>query len=163
MMTNTNETLVIMKETISGTFTNAPILKTIVALLGGIFIYLFAGVTTSMYLVAALLTIDLILGSLIGLKTHTFSSRSFSRGIWKYFAYIISFFVVRILEILILGQQSTFWFNAIMVYVGSTEGISILENLIILGVELPKTFMDFIKKQSKYKTKVKRIYKRKNG
>jgi len=163
MMTNTNETLDIMKNTFYDTFTNNTFFKAIISLICGVFIYLFAGLYAAMGIAAALLIIDFMLGTLIGWKTHTFSSRACGRGIWKLFAYFISIFVVRMLEILILGQSSTFWFNAFLIYVGSTEGVSILENLAILGVQIPKPFMDFIKKQSKYKTKVKRIYKRKNG
>jgi toxin secretion/phage lysis holin len=118
----------------------------------GILAAMFGSAQTLIHVLMALVIIDIISGMSVAMKNKQISSYGFSRAIWKFVAYIFVIFAVRLIEMGALGN--TYTFTTMMVGILSmTEGISVLENAILLGVPLPQSFLNLIQKKDRYKAK----------
>jgi toxin secretion/phage lysis holin len=118
----------------------------------GVLVAMFGQVYTFIHILLGLVFIDILAGMSVSIKNRRFSSYGFARGIWKFLAYIFTIFAVRLIEMGAFNNSYTFT-NLMIGILCITEGISILENAILLGVPLPRQFMDLIKKQERYKLK----------
>lgn len=103
-----------------------------------------------MYMLFTLVAIDFITGFAIGVMHHTVSSERICKGVKKILLYSLTVFAVRLVEIQI-GFDSMAISKFVILYLSFTELISIMENLILIGVPLPASFIDIIGKQVKIK------------
>ncbi len=117
-----------------------------------ILIGLFGEVNTLIYVLFGLVFLDIISGVCVAIKNKRFSSYGFSRAVWKLLAYIFVIFAVRLMEIGALNETTAF-ISLIIGMLCMTEGISVIENSVLLGVPLPKTVLKLMKNDNHYKAK----------
>lgn len=98
----------------------------------------------------ALIVIDSFTGMAVSLKYSRFSSKGLVKLLKKIITYSTAIFTVRLLEIGIVPIVNTSMMSHIVViFLEITEVISILENLTLLGVPLPASFISFLLKYLK--------------
>jgi len=113
-----------------------------------LFLSIISPFKTELIILSIMIVIDTITGSLYAMKMLKFSSTGLKRSLKKIIFYSLCLLVVRLVEIGISSFYSTTLLTNI---IASTlliiEATSSLENLVLLGVPLPKGIVDFILKQ----------------
>jgi toxin secretion/phage lysis holin len=111
----------------------------------GIISRFLGGIETSYIILLVLVVIDTLTGMAVAIKNKRFNSKGLSKFIKKVVTYSVSIMTVRLLEIGILTLVQTTLLSQIMVaFLEVTETVSILENLTLLGVPIPKNFMSLL-------------------
>ena len=100
-----------------------------------------------------LIILDFISGVMVAFYKKIFSSKAFAMGLWKLMAYVLAISTIRLLDIALFKGQTFFTEVAVGIFI-VTEGISILENTIIMGVPIPASFLFAL---SKYSTNIQRF------
>lgn len=105
----------------------------------------FGTIQTSYIILLALIVLDTITGMSVALKYKRFSSRGLCKLIKKTITYTTAIITVKLLEAGIFTLIDTSFLSQVIVaFLQVTEAISVLENLTILGVPLPKNFINFL-------------------
>lgn len=100
---------------------------------------LLSDVKLLIYAFIILLFIDTLLGTLYAIKTQTFRSSRFRESVFKFLLYFLLIITTRVLEHIIAPIiDTTMITQMVILIIAITEFSSILENLIALGVPLPK-------------------------
>lgn len=114
----------------------------------GIFLSIISPFKTEIIILVLMLLLDTFTGTIYAIKMRKFSSTGLKKGLKKVFFYSLFLLVIRLVEIGISSIYSTTILTNIF---ASTliiiEATSSLENLVLLGVPLPKGISDFILKQ----------------
>jgi toxin secretion/phage lysis holin len=107
-------------------------------------------VETSYAILLVLLIIDTITGVSVAVKQRRFNSKGLSRLINKIATYTAAVITVRLLEIGILPLLETMLLSqTIIAFLQVIEAVSILENLTLLGVPLPRKLIHILLKHLK--------------
>lgn len=115
---------------------------------------LFFDIKELILVMTMLVILDIISGVIVAMKHKCITSRQFSKSMFKLLAYVFAIGAVRLLEY--SAFDNSFMLSKMMIGIlAVTEGISILENSILMGLPLPKLFLNIIEKQSRYSTKKK--------
>ena len=105
----------------------------------------FGTIHTSYIILLLLIGLDTITGMCAALKYKRFNSRGLYKLIKKSLTYTAAIITIKLLEVGIITLVETSFLSQIIVaFLQITETISILENLTLLGVPLPKNFIDFL-------------------
>jgi len=113
--------------------------------LTGLFITLFSPVQFSFIVLLTLILIDTFTGTAQACKFKRFSSNGLRKAVNKIVMYSLSIVTARLLEMGILYFFETFLFSQFIIgFLILTEVISIIENLILLGVPIPKNFISIL-------------------
>lgn len=114
----------------------------------GICLSIISPFKTELIILALMIMLDTITGTLYAIKMRKFSSTGLKRGLKKILFYSLFLLVIRLVEIGISSLYSTtILTNVIASTLIIIEATSSLENLVLLGVPLPKGITDFILKQ----------------
>lgn len=114
----------------------------------GIFLSIISPFKTEITILALMILLDTITGTLYAIKMQKFSSTGLKKGLKKILFYSLFILVIRLVEIGISSLYSTtILTNVIASTLIVIEATSSLENLVLLGVPLPKGITDFILKQ----------------
>ncbi|EOD00485.1 phage holin family protein [Caldisalinibacter kiritimatiensis] len=104
----------------------------------------------SYIILLSLIIIDTLTGATVAVKYNRFGSKGFSKLVKKIITYATAILSVRLLEIGISSLVTTNIISQIaIIFLEITETISILENLTMLGVPLPASFIPFLLKHLK--------------
>ncbi|MGE5473398.1 MAG: phage holin family protein [Ignavibacteriales bacterium] len=118
--------------------------------LTGLFITLFSPIKVSFIVLIALILIDTFTGAAQACRFKRFSSNGLRKAVNKIIMYCISIITARLLEMGILYFFETFMFSQFIIgFLILTEVISIIENLVLLGVPIPKDFISLLLKNIK--------------
>lgn len=123
-------------------------LKTIVALFGGTLGWLFGGFDSLIYALMAFVVLDYITGVLLAFYTKKISSEIGFKGICKKVIIFILVALGNIIDQYIIGTGSSLRTMLIMFYLAN-EGISIIENVGLMGLPIPQQLKEAIQKLSK--------------
>ncbi len=118
--------------------------KIALALLGGIWGWIFGESNPLIYALIAFVAIDYITGVLLAIRERRVSSKIGFKGISKKIMIFVLVAVGNIIDQYILNSGSSLKTMIIMFYI-SNEGISILENSDSLGVPLPPKLKNVLK------------------
>lgn len=106
---------------------------------------IFAGMHTSYIILLVLILIDTFTGVSTAIKYKRFSSIGLRKTIRKIITYAISIITIRMLEIVLNPIVTTTMLSKIIIaFLAITEGVSILENLTLLGVPLPSNVLSLL-------------------
>jgi len=118
--------------------------------LTGLLITIFTPVQASFIILLALILIDTFTGIALACRFKRFSSNGLRKAVNKIAMYSISIITARLLEMGILYFYQTFFVSQFIVgFLILTEVISIIENLVLLGVPIPKDFISVLLKNIK--------------
>ncbi|MGE5329772.1 MAG: phage holin family protein [Deltaproteobacteria bacterium] len=116
-----------------------------VKVLTGLFITLFSPVQFSFFVLIILIVIDTLTGTAQACKFKRFSSNGLRKAVNKIVMYSISIITARLLEMGILYFFETFLISQFIIgFLIFTEVISVIENLVLLGVPIPKNFISVL-------------------
>lgn len=108
-------------------------------------ISVFSPFKVELIILCVMILIDTITGGAYALRTKKFCSNGLRRGFKKIVFYSLCIVVIRLLEIGIASLVSTnLLTNIVIGFLITTESISALENLTLLGVPLPSGLTTFI-------------------
>ncbi|MGK0467785.1 phage holin family protein [Clostridium sp.] len=111
---------------------------------------IFTGMQTSYLILLVLILMDTFTGISTAIKYKRFSSIGLRKSIRKIITYAISIITVRMLEIVLNPIVITTMLSRIIIsFLAITEGVSILENLTLLGVPLPNNILNLLIKPIK--------------
>ncbi len=115
------------------------IISTIFTAFGSFIFYFLGGADTLLIVACSFLLIDLITGITKGAITHSLDSKKGKLGILKKTMWLIPIIVAVLLDKLTQFNESGLSFRtAMLLYLVSNEGISIIENLEAMGIKMPK-------------------------
>jgi len=118
--------------------------------LTGLLITLFSPIWASFIILLALILIDTFTGVALACRFRRFSSNGLRKAVSKIAMYSISIITSRLLEMGVLYFYETFFVSQFIVgFLILTEVISIIENLVLLGVPIPKNFISILLKNIK--------------
>lgn len=117
-------------------------LKAVFAYLALLISWTFNGQVEVIFVVTSLLLIDVITGTMVAFKTHTFSSRGFFRSPVKFLVYFLMLIVSRLADKSLPVQVLSPVMDSFIVV---TEAISILENIYKLGFPVPHILVKRLK------------------
>lgn len=121
-----------------------------VKMLAGIVLTIFAPIHVAFTILMILIAIDTGTGIAQGLKTRRFSSRHLRKAANKVILYGVCVITTRLLEQGILYFFSTTMISQMVLgFLIVTETLSIIENLILLGIPIPENFVSIILKNIK--------------
>lgn len=106
--------------------------KLIFALFPASLFILTASEVQLLQIIAALIVVDTVLGSIIGIKTRKFTSSKFSRVVGKIFIYYTTM-LVALLVTKVQVPMAEFFFEYTGAFIVVTEAFSCFEKLSILG------------------------------
>ena len=122
-------------------------LSAILTVLGSIAVYFLGGADTLLIVAGTFIFLDLITGLSKGVMTQTINSNKGWKGILRKTMYLIAIMVGECLDKVTILDDAGLSFRTIMLcYVIGTEGISILENLTIMGIKMPKKIENMLEK-----------------
>lgn len=130
------------------------ILQPLVAVLGGIFGFIYGDITGMMWALIAMIVLDYITGVIVASVNKTLSSKIGAKGIAKKVIILLIVAVAHIIDIVIGGGNTAVIMTATECFYIANEGISILENAGNIGLPLPKKIKSIliqIKKESEDK------------
>lgn len=116
------------------------IFNTVIAATGTVLTWLFGTWDMALIVLITAMSLDYIMGILCGYKDKSLSSSTGFKGLTKKFTILIILILAVCLDRLI-GQGWVFRTLVIYFYV-AIEGISILENAVKLGLEVPDALKD---------------------
>jgi len=106
---------------------------------------LFGDINVSFMILVSLIVIDTLTGIITAFKFNIFHSKGLSKLIKKTTSYTLAILTIRLLEIGAVSLVQTNMLSLItIVFLQVTEVISILENLTLLGVPIPSSFMTIL-------------------
>lgn len=120
----------------------------------GTILSIFSPFKVSLFILITLIIFDTITGTAYAVRIKRFSSKGFKKSLFKLMTYFGAITTVRLLEIGIqdyIGTTSAAT-NLITSYLILAEGISVLENLTLLGVPIPSGFIKVLLKNLKNKS-----------
>lgn len=120
-------------------------LKILLSLAGGVLGWMFGGFDSLFYALIAFVVIDYMTGVLHAIYRRKVSSEIGFKGICKKVYIFLLVALGNIVDKYILGTGSTLRTLLIMFYL-SNEGISILENVGLMGLPIPQKLKDVIEK-----------------
>jgi len=120
-------------------------LNSIMALLGTGISYLFGGWDVVLKVVVIFISIDYITGVMVGFVNKELSSDIGFKGLMKKAAIFIIIIIAHQLDVTIGTDVPMFRTMACYFYIAN-EGLSVIENIVLLGVPLPKGLVDALKK-----------------
>ncbi len=122
-------------------------LSAVLTVLGSIAVYFLGGADTLLIVAGTFIFLDLITGLSKGVMTQTINSNKGWKGILRKTMYLIAIMVGEGLDKVTILDDAGLSFRTIMLcYVIGTEGISILENLTIMGIKMPKKIENMLEK-----------------
>ena len=110
---------------------------------GGFLGWFLGGFDGFLYTLVAFVAIDYITGVMCAVNDHTLSSAVGFRGICRKVLIFALVGLANILDVNILGQGSILRTAVIFFYL-SNEGISIIENVAIIGLPVPQKLIDVL-------------------
>lgn len=114
----------------------------------GFFLSLFAPIQTSVIITFIMILLDTITGIATAIKRKRFNSKHLKKGFKKVVIYSACLLTIRLVEVGVLGNMASKVISQIMAgFLIVTEATSILENLKVLGLPLPITFLNLLFKQ----------------
>lgn len=122
--------------------------KAALALLGGVLGWFLGGLDSLFYALIAFVALDYITGILVAIHNKKVSSEIGFNGICKKILIFIIVSMGNIIDKYILGAGSALRTLLLMFYL-SNEGISILENMGLMGLPIPQKLKDVIEQLSK--------------
>lgn len=112
------------------------LIKLIFGVLADVFLYIIGGWDVSVQIFLTFVVLDIITGLICGYKAKNISSQKSKEGVIKKLGYIIAI-ILSVGVDRLLGQQGIFR-TMVIYYLVATDGISIIENLAIMGIPLPE-------------------------
>ena len=123
------------------------IISTIFTAFGSFIFYFLGGADTLLIVACSFLLIDLITGITKGAFTHSLDSKKGKLGILKKTMWLTPIIVAVLLDKLTHFNESGLSFRtAMLLYLVSNEGISIIENLEAMGIKMPKQIYAVLRK-----------------
>lgn len=105
-------------------------------------------VKTSIIIIIIMVILDTLTGTACAIALKRFNSKNFKKCIKKIIIYFLCIFTVRLIEIGTNNLMESFLLiQIISAFLIITEGISIIENLTVLGLPLPFNFLNVFYKQ----------------
>ena len=121
--------------------------STAFAILGGFVAYFLGGIDTLLMAACSFLLLDLLTGIGKGIYTQSLDSGAGKRGILKKVMWLIPVIVAVLLDKLTYFQEAGLSFRSVMlIYLVANEGISIIENLEVIGIKMPDWIYKTLKK-----------------
>ena len=111
--------------------------------IGGYLGYILGGLDGFLYALIAFVVIDYITGLMAAIIEHKLSSEIGFKGIFKKVLIFTMVAIGNILDSKIIGDGSTIRTAVIFFYL-SNEGISIIENSVIIGLPVPQKLKDIL-------------------
>ena len=122
-------------------------ISAIFALLGSIVVYFLGGADTLLIVAGTFIFLDLVTGLSKGAITKTMNSNKGWKGILRKTMYLVAIGVGEGLDKVTVLDDAGLSFRTVMLcYVIGTEGISILENLSVMGIKMPKKIESILEK-----------------
>lgn len=118
-------------------------LQLIFTAIGGYLGYILGGLDGFLYALIAFVVIDYITGLMAAIIEHKLSSEIGFKGIFKKVLIFTMIAIGNILDSKIIGDGSTIRTAVIFFYL-SNEGISIIENSVIIGLPVPHKLKDIL-------------------
>ncbi len=118
-------------------------LQLIFTAIGGYLGYILGGLDGFLYALIAFVVIDYITGLMAAIIEHKLSSEIGFKGIFKKVLIFTMVAIGNILDSKIIGDGSTIRTAVIFFYL-SNEGISIIENSVIIGLPVPQKLKDIL-------------------
>ena len=118
-------------------------LQLIFTAIGGYLGYILGGLDGFLYALIAFVVIDYITGLMAAIIEHKLSSEIGFKGIFKKVLIFTMVAIGNILDSKIIGDGSTIRTAVIFFYL-SNEGISIIENSVIIGLPVPHKLKDIL-------------------
>jgi len=118
-------------------------LQLILTAIGGYIGYILGGLDGFLYALIAFVVIDYITGLMAAIIEHKLSSEIGFKGIFKKVLIFTMVAIGNILDSKIIGDGSTIRTAVIFFYL-SNEGISIIENSVIIGLPVPQKLKDIL-------------------
>jgi len=118
-------------------------LKTVLAAIGGVLVYLFGPCDALIIALIAVVTLDYITGVMSAAFVHELSSALGFRGLLKKVAIFALVALASLLDKLVPATNEAVRASVCVFYIAN-EGISILENVEKMGVPLPKILRDVL-------------------
>lgn len=103
--------------------------------------FLFGGIDQLLTALAVFMAVDYLTGIISGFQEKTVSSKRALKGLGKKGAMLSLVIISNQLDI-ITGNESHFMRNSMIFFLIATEGISIVENLGKLGINVPQFLSD---------------------
>lgn len=111
---------------------------------------IFTSMQTSYMILLILIIFDTFTGVSTAIKYKRFSSRGLRKFTKKIITYTLSMITVRLLEIILNPLVTTTMLSqTIIAFLAITEGVSVLENLSLLGVPIPSNILPLLIKTLK--------------
>lgn len=120
---------------------NKNIFNTLVAILGGLFTYLLGGWDTCLIVLVTFMALDYATGVIGGWIQKNLNSNIGFRGILRKTTIIIVVIVAVLLDRLLKNGAWVFRTLVCYFYIGN-EAISLLENVVKIGIPVPKKLVD---------------------
>lgn len=122
-------------------------ISTVLTVLGSIAVYFLGGADTLLIVAGMFILLDYITGLSKGVMTKTINSNKGWKGILRKTMYLVAIGVGEGLDKVTVLDDAGLSFRTIMLcYVIGTEGISILENLSIMGIKMPSKIQKILEK-----------------
>ena len=123
------------------------IISTIFAAFGSFVFYFLGGADTLLIVACSFLLIDLITGITKGAFAKSLDSKKGKLGIIKKTMWLMPVIVAVLLDRLTHFNESGLSFRTVMLlYLVGNEGISIIENLEVMGIKMPKQIYTVLRK-----------------
>ena len=124
-------------------------LSAVFTVFGSFIVYFLGGADTLLIVACSFIAIDYITGVSKGFITKSINSNKGFKGILRKMLYIVTVILSVLLDKVTHLDESGLSFRTIMLlYLIGTEGISILENLSIMGIKMPKRIKEILEKLS---------------
>ena len=122
-------------------------LSAVLTVLGSMAVYFLGGADALLIVAGTFIFLDLITGLSKGVMTQTINSNKGWKGILRKTMYLTAIMVGEGLDKVTVLDDAGLSFRTIMLcYVIGTEGISIAENLKIMGIKMPKKIENMLEK-----------------
>ena len=118
-----------------------------IAILGSIAVYFLGGADTLLIVAGMFILLDYVTGLSKGVMTKTINSNKGWKGILRKTMYLVAIGVGEGLDkVTVLDDAGLSFRTIVLCYVIGTEGISILENLSIMGIKMPSKIQKILEK-----------------
>lgn len=121
------------------------IINSIIATVGTTVTYLIGGWDSTLKILAILMVVDYTTGLMKGFKNKEIASDIGSHGLMKKAAIFLVVILAHQIDLIMSVENPIFRTMAVLFYTAN-EGISITENIALLGVPLPPGIVDALKK-----------------
>lgn len=118
-------------------------IDTVAGVVGGVLGFLFGEVGGLFYALVAFMAIDYVTGVIIAIINHNLSSEVGFKGLAKKLIILLFVALGHIIDTYILGGTPAAM-SAVMLFYCANEGISIIENAVLLGMPVPQKLQDIL-------------------